>query len=240
MRWIQFERWLAQWFEDRGYRISMTPETNDRGIDIVGKRGGETTAIQAKAYGPNNPVNSPEVQQVAGLHARSDIDNVILGTTGSLTEEARKVAQNRDVHILTFEFSLTLEEANHVGPAGDRPANKSPLFRKTFECPECGDPLNTSGWFTLYKHFRDCSLPSNRPSHLSKKEWRMIRGKLIDDERSPAVEYTCPECGYEFERDEGMNKNWFRYANHFKQCELPDCRPDSLSESEWKKVQADI
>jgi len=238
----EFERWVAQWFTERGYQTSLTASSGDQGIDVLAKRDNRTIAIQAKAYSSGNPVGSPEVQRVSGLLARSDIDEVVLFTTSSLTKQARQVAQNRDIHVLNVELRLTVSDLNYIGPNSQAflTSSKNDTQQSTYECPHCGAGIDEHDWFSYYKHFRDCKLSDERPSQLSKREWQKAKGKLFADSRSPIIEYTCPACGYEFEQKRNEYQKWFRYANHFENCKLPDTQPEPLSLSEWEKLKSNI
>lgn len=50
-----------------------------------------------------------------------------------------------------------------------------------------------------------------------------------------ATEYSCPNCGQSFKRN-----GWFPFYHHFRECELPDERPPTLSEDQWRKLRAKI
>lgn len=97
----QFEQAVASWLQREGFRAELTPRTNDRGIDILATKHRENYAIQAKAYSADNRVGSSTVQKASGLLSRPDIDYVMVVTTSSFTSEAKKVAKNRGVQLIT-------------------------------------------------------------------------------------------------------------------------------------------
>lgn len=46
-----YEHLVGEYFRRLGYRVTVTPASNDYGIDIIATRGNEKIAIQAKMYG---------------------------------------------------------------------------------------------------------------------------------------------------------------------------------------------
>lgn len=46
-----YEHLVGEYFRRLGYRVTVTPASNDHGIDIIATRGNEKIAIQAKMYG---------------------------------------------------------------------------------------------------------------------------------------------------------------------------------------------
>lgn len=107
--------------------------------------------------------------------------------------------------------------------------------QNSYECPHCRSEIDDDSWFTYYDHFRDCKLPDDRPAQLSRREWQKCKKLIISPEISE-IEYVCPTCGHEFEEKKDITRNWFRYANHFDNCRLPDAQPEPLSLLEWKKI----
>jgi Holliday junction resolvase/ribosomal protein L37E len=121
---------------------------------------------------------------------------------------------------------------------------KRKLEERRYDCPNCEDKIDGNQWSVYYDHFVDCRLPDERPPQLPKREWRKVKSKIMAESRSPdppdpEYEYTCPTCGYGFEKKQPTSKNWFRYANHFDDCELPDTQPAPLSSLEWKRIKSD-
>ena len=62
-----FEEFVGDVWEHLGWQTRVVGEPGDRGIDVVATNGDEKQLIQAKRYGPNTTVGSPEVQQYASL-----------------------------------------------------------------------------------------------------------------------------------------------------------------------------
>ena len=63
--------------------------------------------IQAKRYGPNTTVGSPEVQQYASLRLQEDaVDTVTIVTTGEFSRQAEDLAPDLDVVLVDGEELL--------------------------------------------------------------------------------------------------------------------------------------
>jgi len=89
----QYEELVAKYYQDKGYRIILTPYTNDSGVDIIAEKGEERIAIQAKMYGhTNRKINRNMVFQLKGAMSNSDCNQAVLVTDGQLLSEAEKAA----------------------------------------------------------------------------------------------------------------------------------------------------
>lgn len=50
MTGIEFENYLGFIFQEKGYHVDTTPASNDYGADLILKKNGITTVVQAKRY----------------------------------------------------------------------------------------------------------------------------------------------------------------------------------------------
>lgn len=101
---IDFEHFVADLWQRQGWKTKVTSASSDKGIDIVAEREApfhEKQLIQAKKYGPENKVGSPEVQQYSSLrHQRAGVDAVIIVTTSSFSPQARDLAADLNVKLI--------------------------------------------------------------------------------------------------------------------------------------------
>lgn len=121
-----FESLLAELWSLYGYNTETTSGSADKGIDIRAERNfpyDETILIQAKRYGENSAVSSPEMQKYASLSQREGVDIVIVASTGEFTQQARTIADdfnikcigaNQLVQMITQEDATELIE-KHAG-----------------------------------------------------------------------------------------------------------------------------
>lgn len=102
-----FEQFVADVWERLGWNTRTVGEPGDQGIDVIATRGEEKQLIQAKRYGPNTTVGSPEVQQYASLRLQEEsVDGVTIVTTGSFSRQAQDLAPDLDVLLVDGEGLL--------------------------------------------------------------------------------------------------------------------------------------
>ncbi|ARU63000.1 hypothetical protein CBW65_20000 [Tumebacillus avium] len=92
---FEFERLLALYFRDQGYKVEETGVGgNDGGVDLVlVDRRGERTAVQAKRYADHNKVPVQTVRELVGAKRNHNCVLTLLITTSDLTEPAKKEAE---------------------------------------------------------------------------------------------------------------------------------------------------
>src|SRR5690606_22970530 len=93
----EFERWLRNFFQQKGYRVELTPGQGDWGADLIlnGPRG--RTAVQAKRWQGNVGVSA--IQEVVAAKAHYDCDHALVVTNSRYTEAARKLAKSNQVEL---------------------------------------------------------------------------------------------------------------------------------------------
>lgn len=106
-----FEQFVADlWKTHLGWTTHVVGKPGDRGIDIVATTDdGEKQLIQAKRYGPDTTVGSPEIQQYASLRLQEDnVDQVLIVTTGTFSRQAEDMAPELDVVLVDGQDLLDL------------------------------------------------------------------------------------------------------------------------------------
>ncbi len=93
----EFENYLQAYFEDKGYRVELTPVSNDYGADLVLYYRDEKTVVQAKRY--KNKVGIEAIQQIISAREYYKADNAIVATNSFFTPNATRLAQNCDVEL---------------------------------------------------------------------------------------------------------------------------------------------
>jgi restriction system protein len=102
----RFEYFVADVWTYLGWETRVVGEPGDKGIDVIatGEHPDgriEKQLIQAKRYGPNTTVGSPEVQQYAALRLQEDgVDTVTIVTTGTFSRQAEEMAPELDVELV--------------------------------------------------------------------------------------------------------------------------------------------
>jgi HJR/Mrr/RecB family endonuclease len=102
-----FEEFIADLWQEQGWRTKVTQASNDGGIDVIASKGlirRETWAFQVKRHGPNTKVGTPDIQQYSSLpHQHRKIDRVAIISSNEFTKGAREIASKLDVTLIGGE-----------------------------------------------------------------------------------------------------------------------------------------
>ncbi|WP_246982081.1 restriction endonuclease [Halorientalis marina] len=97
----EFEHFVADLWTYMDWNTKVVGEPGDKGIDVVATTPENKQLIQAKRYGPNTTVGSPEVQQYASLRLQEEnVDQVTIVTTGTFSTQAEALAPDLDVLLI--------------------------------------------------------------------------------------------------------------------------------------------
>ncbi len=91
----EFEEYLKYYFENQGYKVKLTPVTNDYGADLVLKRDSEVTVVQAKRW--NEPVGNSAIQEVVASKGYYKATKAMVVTNSTFTTNAINLAKANDV-----------------------------------------------------------------------------------------------------------------------------------------------
>ena len=102
----QFEHFVAEYFKNKGYKVQVTPESNDYGIDVIAIKGSEKIAIQAKMYGASTRgVNRKSFMELHGAKSVFNCTKAIMVTDGDVNEDAKIVADKLGIEIVYLPFN---------------------------------------------------------------------------------------------------------------------------------------
>ncbi len=100
----EFEHFVADLWERMGWETDVSTASADKGVDITARKSSpyeQLLLIQAKRYGPNTTVGSPDVQQYASLRQQfENVDKVLIVTTNSYSRQARDIAEDLNVKLI--------------------------------------------------------------------------------------------------------------------------------------------
>lgn len=96
----EFEQFVANLWEKKGYDTEVTSGSRDRGIDFEAQKLGRKEVVQVKHYSPDNKVGSQEIREYATLYQQvPDANTVVLVTSSSFTQQAEELADDLKVEI---------------------------------------------------------------------------------------------------------------------------------------------
>jgi len=100
----EFEQLVAKIWELQNWDTYVTKEADDRGIDVVAEQSTpfpKKQVIQVKRYAPSNSVGRPDIQQYASTRQeQTDVDMVVVVTTGQFTDGAEEAAKKLNVKLI--------------------------------------------------------------------------------------------------------------------------------------------
>ena len=107
-----FEHFVADLWHRMGWQTEVSTAAMDKGVDVTARKQHpyeQTTLIQAKRYGPNTTVGSPDIQQYASLGQQYDgVDKVVVVTTNEFTGQARDLADRLNVKLINGDDLVSL------------------------------------------------------------------------------------------------------------------------------------
>ncbi len=108
----EFEYFVGDLWERMGWETTVSTASADKGVDITARKSSpydQLLLIQAKRYGPNTTVGSPEIQQYASLRNQFDgVDKVLLVTTNDYSRQAREIATDLNVKLINGDELVEL------------------------------------------------------------------------------------------------------------------------------------
>ncbi|AFY32392.1 restriction endonuclease [Calothrix sp. PCC 7507] len=92
-----FEKLLSLLFRKTGYNVSLTPDTQDYGADLILYKDDVKTIIQAKRS--KNPISVKAVQEVASAVRHYQANKAIVITNNRFTDNAYNLARSNEVEL---------------------------------------------------------------------------------------------------------------------------------------------
>jgi restriction system protein len=124
--WRAFEQLIAQAYRGQGFSVTDTADGADGGVDLVMKKNGETTYVQAKHW-KSYQVDVKVVRELYGCMSGEAQRGVVVATNG-FTREAVEWAKGRSLELIDGDGLLKLLG---VGAGSDVAADLGPI------CPLC-------------------------------------------------------------------------------------------------------
>lgn len=101
----EFEAYLGLLYDRKGYNVRYTRASTDYGADLLLKKKGVRTVVQAKRY--KNPVGEASVQQALSGKGHYDADQCVVITNSYFTPAAEALAERTGVTLIDRELLET-------------------------------------------------------------------------------------------------------------------------------------
>ncbi len=126
MRPDDYEHIVAEYFETKGYKTTVSQYSNDYGVDVFATKGKEKIAIQAKMFGGSTrPINRQMVMELHGAKDYFSCTKAIIATDGRTIDNALEVAKKLKIEILRLPAVRTSNKT--------KKATKSKSFESIWE-----------------------------------------------------------------------------------------------------------
>jgi len=172
----QFERAIAEFYEAKGFEVTLTPSTNDEGRDVIAVDGNQTLNIECKRYAAGKLVGRPELQKLVGA-LPNDRTVAVFVTTSGFSGPAIKYAEERGVTLIDgLRLDAMLRET--FPSSGQKEIVK-------VACPECGSPVG----FELGAVGAEQTCPNGHTVH------NRFDASRIDETLERRTRPMCDSCG---------------------------------------------
>lgn len=103
----KFEELVAELYRRRGFKVTLTSSTGDKGVDVYVVRhdelGSSLSVVQAKRYRPDRKIGVSLVRELKGTVATTNASAGVLLTTSFFTKGAKALAAE-------YEYTLALRD----------------------------------------------------------------------------------------------------------------------------------
>lgn len=148
----EFEKFLLVHFEKLGYKVELTPTTNDYGADLILKKDKEKIVVQAKRWA--SKVGIEAVQQIIGAKEYYRADKCIVATNNFFTPNACNLAKSSNVELLDRTKLLEIMSKSN-GREIAKEATKHTDIENRVLCSKCGAKMILKNG--KYGEFYGCS-----------------------------------------------------------------------------------
>lgn len=126
-----FEQYLAVLFKRLGYKVERTKFTGDYGGDLVLRKEGVRTVVQAKRY--SKAVGVRAVQEVVAAKGYYECHETMVVSNSAYTKQARELAAKNDVEL--WDREMLIQQLTATG--AKQSAQRAPLAQGATRDPRC-------------------------------------------------------------------------------------------------------
>lgn len=120
MSGMEFERFVANVFQQQGYTAELTGASGDHGIDILLRKGGYVVAVQCKQW--DNAIGEPILREFYGAMVNAGVNTGFVVTSSHFTAQAETFAQNKPIKLYDIDVLIQLYLDTFRNPASETTA----------------------------------------------------------------------------------------------------------------------
>lgn len=156
----EFEKFLSAHFKNLGYKVSLTPDTNDYGADLVLTKDATKTVVQAKRY--KDKVGIAAVQEITAAINYYKADKGIVISNSFFTKNAYALAEKNNIELWNREKLMKIMSKSNGKVLADKVSDQTIA---DMICPKCGSRLvirnGSRGKFIGCSNFPKCRYTRN-------------------------------------------------------------------------------
>ncbi|TXI09612.1 MAG: restriction endonuclease [Rhizobium sp.] len=107
MSGVEFENYCAEQLRQHGWKITLTKESGDQGVDLLAKKKQRVVAIQCKRF--TAKVGNGAVQEISSGRLHYSADAAVVVTNSSFTKQAIDLARTTGVKLMHYSDLPNLE-----------------------------------------------------------------------------------------------------------------------------------
>jgi len=158
-----FEDFVADLWEDRGWETTVAQDSNDMGVDVVAQKSTDLVeqklVIQAKRYSEENKIGRPKIQQYHSLKEQdAAADAAVVVTTSSFSKQAEDWADEHNVKLIDGDDLVEIIEERRRYDLVDQYA---PRLK-----PEIPDEDSNDGGSEPVDPYDEDAMVEPKPEHL--------------------------------------------------------------------------
>ncbi|MHC3382138.1 restriction endonuclease [Haloarcula sp. H-GB5] len=238
---FRFEQFIAEVWENLGFKTTVRNKSGDRGIDIVAEKENSKQLIQVKRYSESNKIGSADVRKYATLYQQvADADKVVIVTSGFFTSQARKLAEDLDVETISADELFDIVNSHSSGVVTKYlhgrnqsqieehlPSGGSNSISNNSSVKNSGTNNNNSDQATIkckkcnqqvtgrkkeyVGHWEQCELPDDRPTQIPVDLWWDIKDEFKDERNISQSNGLNKLSNQEVQELSGGNKREYEY-----------------------------
>lgn len=202
-----FLKIIGQMYEELGYKVKLTPKSNDKGKDLIMTKGGKKFIVECKRYNHSNLVGRPEVQKFYAACVEEKVEKGFFVTTSDFTSSAKVYPNDIGNKIQLVNGISLIELMENAYPSNVENDNYEQV------CGKCGDIVQFELSGELEKKCKR--------NHIVKSNLEEIKKGIFQTSSFVYLDPKCPTCSSKMRKI----KSKYQKNSYFWGCsKYPNCK----------------
>jgi HJR/Mrr/RecB family endonuclease len=192
----EFEHSVAKIYQDLGYKVKVTPQSNDKGKDIIMFKDGKKYLVECKRYSHENLVNRPDLQKFMAAIYEEKATKGFFVTTSDFTSSAYTYSESEKIKIDLINGKSLMKLYYSVYP------HYTEYMKYNMICEVCGCNVEF-----IYPGSVQSTCKNNHKVFSNIED--LVCMNSLPSNRDIIKENICPKCNYP------MEKRWSKTNRHY-------------------------